>query len=164
MKKPHPTILILGIGNDILTDDGIGPVIVNKFAGDHFPDSISFQNVSLGGLELLDIMQDFDKVVIIDAIKTGQKPPGTVQLYSPDDFRETLHLSNLHDINFLTALELGKRTGMKVPGCIHIIAVEIVEDRVFSTSFSPEITKKLPLIFKEVEKILLDILSIKGNP
>ncbi len=153
------SVLVLGIGNDILSDDGIGPKLVNDLDKRRFPEQVTFQNASLGGLELLDLIRDYDSVVFVDAMKTGTRKPGTVYCFTPDDFEETLHLSNLHDINFLTALELGKRTGMKIPGHICIIAVEIVEDRVFSAAFSPEIREQYPKILREVQQVLDGLLA-----
>ncbi len=154
------SVLILGIGNEILTDDGIGPKLVQNLDKSRFPTHVSYQSVSLGGLELLEIMEDFDAVFIIDAIRTLKNDPGTVYCYTPDDFKETLHLSNLHDINFLTALELGRLTGMKVPSTITIIAIEIVEDREFSNFFSPVIQKRYPEILSKVQNMLEEFISV----
>ena len=154
MKKT----LILGIGNDILTDDGIGPKLVNDLQKKNYPDNIHFQNAFLGGLEILEIIQGFEQVIFIDAIITEKGIPGTVYHFTPYDFIETLHLSNLHDANFLTALELGKKMNMSIPSDIHIIAVEIVEDRVFSDQFSAEIEKKYSEIIESVKVLLHDIL------
>jgi len=158
MTCPEHTVLILGIGNEILTDDGIGPKLVQDLDKNRLPANIIYQNVSLGGLELLDIIQDFDTVLFIDAIKTGKNSPGSIHCFSPDDFKETLHLSNLHDINFLTALELGKQTGMRIPCSITIIAIEIEEDRVFSYSFSPIIQKLYPEILDKVQHLLEELI------
>ncbi len=152
---------MLGIGNEILTDDGIGPKLIHDLDKNQFPDHIVYQNASLGGLELLEIIKDFDTVFIIDAIRTLKNDPGTVYCYTPDDFKETLHLSNLHDINFLTALELGRRTGMKIPSSITIIAIEIEEDRVFSNSFSPVIQKCYPEILSTVQHMLEKLMPVR---
>jgi len=156
MKKNETegSTLILGVGNEILTDDGIGPKLVNDIDRERLPSGIDYLNTSLGGLEMLDLMCKYENVVLIDAMKTGILPPGSVHYYTPDDFRETLHLSNFHDINFLTALELGRRTGMSVPANIHIIAIEIIEDMVFDTQFSPEICERYPAILNKVEDLL----------
>jgi hydrogenase maturation protease len=156
--RADESVLVLGIGNEILTDDGIGPKLVNDLQKSRFSSKISFQNASLGGLELLDLIRDYDFVVFLDAIKTGSAKPGTVFCFTPYAFVETLHLSNLHDINFLTALELGKRTGMKIPGNIFIIAVEIIEDRVFCSALSDDIREKYPHILTEVQGLLEEIL------
>jgi hydrogenase maturation protease len=146
--------LILGIGNDILTDDGIGPKLVSDLQKENFPEYVHFQNAFLGGLEILEIIQGYEKVIFIDAIITEKGLPGTVYQFTPEDFKETLHLSNLHDANFLTALELGRKMNMSVPADIHIIAIEIIEDRVFSNQFSSEIQKQYPAIFQEVLLLL----------
>jgi hydrogenase maturation protease len=148
------SVLVLGVGNEILTDDGIGPRLVNSLNRGLLPEVVDYKNTSLGGLEMLDLICRYESVVLIDAMKTGIFPPGSVHCFTPDDFRETLHLSNLHDINFLTALELGRVTGMPVPANIYIIAIEIVEDMVFSSEFSPAIQKQYPEILRQVEDML----------
>jgi hydrogenase maturation protease len=146
--------LILGIGNDILTDDGIGPKLVLDLQKQEYADNIHFKNAFLGGLEILELIQGFKQVIFIDAIITEKGIPGTVYQFSPDDFKETLHLSNLHDANFLTALELGKKMNMTLPSDIHIIAIEIIEDRVFSDHFSPEIDNKYSGILESVKNLI----------
>lgn len=146
MKKT----LILGLGNDILTDDGIGPKIVLDLQTENFLKTINFQNVFIGGLEILELIEGYEKVIFIDAIVTEHGIPGTVYLFTPGDFKETLHLSNLHDANFLTALALGTKMGMNLPEDISIIAIEIIEDRVFSDKLSPEIAIKFPAIYNKV--------------
>jgi hydrogenase maturation protease len=142
--------LILGIGNDILTDDGIGPKLVNEIKSKRIFKDVDFLNVFLGGLDILELIQGYEKVIFIDAIITEDGVPGTVYHFKPADFKETLHLSNLHDANFLTALELGRKMGMQIPEDIHIIAIEIIEDRIFSDQFSPEIEIKFQGIFEKV--------------
>lgn len=165
MPAPATTvnsILVLGLGNEILTDDGIGPRIVHGIDKSSYSGNVVFESVSLGGLELLEIIRDYQLVIIVDAMKTGTIPIGEVACYKPQDFNNTLHLSNLHDIDFLTALELGRRTGMKIPCAIHIVAIEIAEDRVFSNDFSPEISAKYEDIRSKVEHIISDLIFRKS--
>lgn len=150
MKKS----LILGIGNDILTDDGIGPKLVNELKSRKSLTDFDLSTVFIGGLDILELIQGYEMVIFIDAIMTNGGTPGTVYHFNPEDFKETLHLSNLHDANFLTALELGKKTGLKIPEEIHIIAIEIIEDRIFSDQFSPEIEMKFPGIFETVLSLI----------
>ena len=157
MKK----ILVLGIGNEILTDDGIGPKLVEDLKKSDFPDHVKFQNAFIGGLEILEVIQGYAKVIFIDAIITKGGIPGTVYHFRPDDFRETLHLSNLHDVNFLTSLELGKKMNMSLPAEIHIIAVEVIEDRIFSDQFSPGISERYPQIQQTVSS-LIHMLTCPG--
>ncbi len=149
---------MLGIGNDILRDDGIGPRLVMDLEKREFPENVKFMTISLGGLETLELIKDFDRVIILDAIKTGTGKPGDIHRYSPADFKETLHLSNLHDINFLTSLELAKRLGIKIPEEIRIIAVEIVEDMEFGAEFTPELARRYPSILEKVYQELRSLI------
>ncbi len=150
--------LIIGIGNDILSDDGIGPKMINRLIAEgRFPKTEK-KNVFLGGLDILDLVRDYKKVVFIDAMKSMDGIPGTVYLFTPESFKETLHLSNFHDTSFLTALELGKQLKIPLPDKIYIIAIEIVEDLLFSDEFSPIIKSKQEDIYSEIQKLLSDIL------
>jgi hydrogenase maturation protease len=148
-------VLVLGIGNDILKDDGIGIKLVNDLRLMDFPAGIRFETTLLGGLETLEIIKGYDKVIIVDAIKTENGIPGEIRSYNPSFFRNTLHLSNLHDINFLTSLELAKKIGIDVTEDITIITIEILEDREFGITFSPEIEEKYPEILEKTRSLIL---------
>ena len=151
--------IVLGIGNEILTDDGIGPKVVNKLKKYYPIDGVEYENMTLGGLEVLEYIQDYDTVIFVDAIKTAKGIPGSVYLYTPKNFKETLHLSNLHDISFLSALKLGKKVGLKIPETILIFAVEIVEDLIFNEDFTPPIKKRFPEIILEIKNRIDEILN-----
>ncbi len=149
MKKK--SVLVVGIGNPILTDDSIGIRVVDDLkCSQDFPD-FEFRTMCVGGLEVLENVQGFDTAIFIDAIKTRGGVPGDVYYFSVEDFRETLHLSNLHDVSFVTALELGRTLGLKVPKNVHILAIEIVEDMVFSDQLTPEIDKRYGAIIDEIK-------------
>ena len=143
-------ILILGIGNEILKDDGIGPKLIKDLQKESFPKRICFKSSSMGGLEILEMIREFHTVLILDAIKTKEGKPGDVYYFNPSDFHETMHLSNLHDVNFITAIELAKKIKLSIPETIHIIAIEIVEDLEFGHSLSPELEEKYPEILERV--------------
>jgi len=156
-------ILVLGLGNDLLTDDGIGPKLIAQLQKTHPHEQLHYQSAFVGGLDILEIIKDYDQVVFIDAIKTRGGVPGSLYLFSPDDFRETLHLSNLHDIKFLTAIELGRKLSYKIPSTIDIIAIEIVEDSVYNDQFSPEIEKLFSVIHLKIGTYLLDKMNCKDS-
>jgi hydrogenase maturation protease len=148
-------ILVLGVGNEILMDDGIGPRLVNDLKELTTYDlrlttNIKFENLFIGGLGLLEYIQDYDIVIILDAIKTLNGVPGDVYYYTPDDFKETLHLSSFHDASFLTALKFGDKLGFNIPKKIHIIAVEIIEDRTFGKDFTQPLQDRYDEILNEV--------------
>ncbi|OGU60754.1 MAG: hypothetical protein A2V66_08935 [Ignavibacteria bacterium RBG_13_36_8] len=159
MNFNNNEILILGMGNDILMDDGIGPKLVKELQQMYPFDKVKYDTACVGGMEILEYIQGYQKVILIDAIKTKGGIPGTVYEFTPDDFKETLHLSNLHDISFLTALKFGGKIGMQIPEEIKIIAVEIIEDMTFGDEFTPELKKKYPAIFNEVSAIIKKMIA-----
>ena len=152
-------ILILGLGNEILTDDSIGPRLAREICAALDDPRIHFETAAIGGLELLELIRDYKKVIIIDAIKTLNGKPGDVYFMTPASFRETSNISNLHDISFLTALELAKTLEIPVPSEILIIAVEIVEDLVFSTELTPEVNVRYPEILKEAGEMVKELIG-----
>ena len=151
--------LILGLGNDILTDDGIGPRLVNDLAQVFHNPSVRFDIAGCGGLEIMEYIKGYKKVIFIDAIRTRNGKPGDVYYFLPSDFRETSHLSNLHDVYFLTALKLGNVLELDLPVDLHFIAVEIVEDMEFSEELTPQLMEKYPVIFDEVYKKVSELIK-----
>jgi len=152
-------ILVLGIGNDILTDDGIGPRLVTELEKEMDNDYLDFMTLASGGLEILEMIKDYKSVIIIDAIKTKNGIPGNIYYLTPSNFKETLHISSFHDVSFLTALRLADKLEMTIPERINIIAVEILEDLTFSSSFSKPIAEKYPQIFQEVQEKVLELIQ-----
>lgn len=150
-------ILIHGIGNEILSDDGIGPKLVKRLMCDFSQGGIDFETAFVGGLEILEYIQGYQTVIFIDAIRTKDGIPGTVYQLLPDDFNSTIHLSSVHDVSFITALDLGKKLELEMPRFIYIIAVEIVEDRIFNENFTAPIQAMYEKIYGEVKEIIKKI-------
>ena len=146
--------LVLGIGNEILTDDGIGIRLVDDLQCKQFPPGLIFEKGTVGGLEILEMIQGYQAVLFLDAIKTTGGKAGEIYHMVLSDFIDTLHLSNLHDVSFVQAIQLGKVLGFNLPGNLFIFAVEIVEDRVFSRNFTREIEDQYPVILEEAERFI----------
>jgi hydrogenase maturation protease len=152
-------ILVLGLGNEIMSDDGIGPRLIKDLTGMFDNPLLEFKTASCGGLEVMELLPGFETAVLIDAIHTRDGKPGDVYYFRPSDFRETSNLSNLHDLNFLTALRLARVLDLGIPSDLHIIAVEIYEDLVFGESLTPVLNKRYPEALTEVHGILEKILN-----
>lgn len=159
-------ILVLAMGNEILADDSIGPRILRDLKRLHPRLPVKFHCSALGGLEVLDLIRNFDHVLIIDSIKTGSGEIGDVYLFEPEAFMETQNLSSLHDISFLTAVELGYKLGIDMPAVIRIIAIEILENRVFTEELTPLLELRYPEILSEVSHFLIHdfIPSVEPKP
>lgn len=149
--------LVLGMGNDILMDDGIGPRLLHDIAPMLENPRLQFDVACCGGFEIMQVIKGFDKVLFIDAIRTKNGKPGDIYYFNPSDLQETLHHSSLHDVGFLTALHLGNSLDLHLPTDLHIVAIEIVEDMEFSEDLTPELQEKYPKIKKEVADLIEQI-------
>jgi hydrogenase maturation protease len=151
--------LILGLGNNILTDDGIGSRLVHDLELMIGDTDINYNSACCGGLEIIEYIKGYELVVFIDAIRTLKGNPGDVYYFIPSDFRETSHLSSLHDVSFLTALKLGDSLKLDLPTDLHIIGIEIIEDMEFSEDFTPPLKERYPGILQEVFELVKQIMS-----
>jgi hydrogenase maturation protease len=135
--------LLLGMGNPILCDDAVGVRLAGEFRGAlaHAPDLEILEECSVGGLNLLDVVSGYDRLLVLDSIRTAGGVPGDWYHFTAEALRETVHLTNIHDANLATALELGQAVGMPLPKLadIHIFAVEAKENRTFSARMTPEL-------------------------
>ncbi len=149
----------MGIGNDILMDDGIGPRMVEDLKENMPLPGVEYQTTTLGGLDILEFVEGYDWAVFIDAIKTKNGVPGSLYEFNTGDFKETLHLSNLHDISFLSAIELGRELEFTIPEMIRIFAIEIVEDQVFGEDFTPLVQERYESVRNEIHSRMQDLIN-----
>jgi hydrogenase maturation protease len=121
-KKP---VLVLGLGNDILSDDAVGLNVareIRKHLSD--ADGIEVQETSEMGLALLDFIVGFEDLVLVDAVQTGQSPPGF--LYELDDSQlKILPMVSPHFLGVGEIVALGRQLGLPVPRRIKIFAIEV---------------------------------------
>jgi hydrogenase maturation protease len=154
--------LLLGMGNPILCDDAVGVRLARDFKREleGFRELDFFEDCSVGGLNLLDIFTGYQRVVVLDSIRTTEGIPGDWYYFTAEALRETVHLTNLHDANFATAMELGRTLGLPLPRAkdIHIFVVEAKENQTFSEQMTPELETAYrcyaPGILGEIRKLL----------
>ena len=155
--------LLLGMGNPILRDDAIGIRLALIFQQHlaEVPGLEVIADCSLGGLNLLHLLEGFDRLIVIDSIQTREGTPGVWHQFSALKLRPTRNLGSIHDANFSTVLELGRRLGMNLPedGEIHIFAVEILDNRTFSECMSAPMEGCLPRLAEQILARIREILA-----
>ena len=149
--------LILGMGNPILTDDGVGIRVVREIEAKIDEGAATVLDASVSGLGLLDLLAGYDKAIIVDAIHTGgEAEPGEIMVLSPDSFEASRRLSCIHDVDFATALDLGKKLGIHLPQEIVIYAIEASDTTTFSEELTPEVEQAIPacveMVLEELQK------------
>lgn len=139
-QPPTPRTLVLGLGNPLLTDDGVGLRVAERLqaalAGRH---GVEVTVDYCGGLRLMERLVGYRRAIIIDAARRGA-PVGSVSILAADS-SSTRHSGSAHDVDLACALELGRRAGAELPGPddIRIVAIEAQEVEAFGESCTPEV-------------------------
>lgn len=142
-------ILVLGIGNLLLSDEGVGIHCIQKLEQDyHFPENVTLLDGGTAGMELLLPIATADQLIIIDAVKTGQ-PPGTLVRLDEADlpafFRRKLSPHQLGLSDLLAATYL---TGER-PDKVTLFGIVPINLQ-WGLTLTPEIAQQLPHLVNSV--------------
>ena len=146
--------LILGIGNSILSDDGVGFLVVERLKEAlKTRKDIAVKETSVSGLSLLDEITGYERLIIVDAIQTRDGKPGDIYRLSPADFKAG-RMAVIHDVGLFSALELARKLDIEVPREVVIFAIEAKDIATFSEKCSPEVEEAVP---QAVEMVLKEV-------
>jgi hydrogenase maturation protease len=145
---------VIGLGNELLTDDGLGIVALRKLA-ERLPDTpVTFQELSLGGLELLDHIVGFDRCIIIDAMATGKMPPGTIVRFTQTPGCQPTPISSSHQIDLNQVLALAQILRVQVPSAVAVYGIEAADITTFRQGLTPAVEQSVPTL---VDAICADL-------
>lgn len=149
-----PAITVLGIGNILLRDDGLGIRALEALRRDFsFPGNVTLID---GGTTIFHNMEIFaaaEKMIVFDAVKLDG-PPGTVYAFNPDEYRVKLpRKATSHDVGVLNTLSIMELIGKKPPEVI-IIGVQPKEYDTWSEELTPEVAAAIPeMVRRAVEQL-----------
>lgn len=147
-------VLILGMGNPILSDDGVGLIVAEALRG-----SLPGADVTTSamiGLGLLDEIVGYDAIFVIDAMTARSVEVGELRRIVPEGQGGTRHLFTSHGINFFELMELGALLNYDMPEVGGVYGIGIGEETDFGERLSPRLAGQLPAVTRA---ILADILS-----
>ena len=118
--------LVLGLGNPILGDDGIGWQVVAALRQMGLPPGVETDCLAVGGLRLMERLVGSDEAILVDAVSTGGAP-GSVIVVPLDDLppRAAGHVDSSHDASLPAALAAARALGADVPETVLVVGVEI---------------------------------------
>ncbi len=143
-------VLFLGIGNPILRDDAIGFIILEKIKECILSELFEFKTEAIGGWHILDIIKGFETVIIIDSIYNNNDEIGSVAKLDLEDFAAFVRPASPHDLNIITAIELGKKMGQKMPTRFIIFAININPQYFFGDEISEELKGNIEEIINTI--------------
>ena len=136
--------LVLCLGNEVLSDDSFGYKICQMLCGrpEPTPDTdIIFS--ALGGFNLIDLLKDRNRVLIVDSIISGQSSPGTLHFFEMGYYAPSKNLTCSHQINLPTAISLGRQLGCAIPDSIDVLAVEAEDIQTLGENLTPAVEAAL---------------------
>jgi hydrogenase maturation protease len=158
--------LIIGLGNPILGDDGVGWVVAEQVRAALLnpqspipdPQSIEVDTASLGGLSLMERLTDAQRVILVDAIFTGTVPVGTVSRFLLDELPNLSagHSASAHDTSLRNALQVGRDMHVPLPKDEDVTIVTVEAENVydFSQNLSPAVAAAVPLALQHVLELI----------
>jgi hydrogenase maturation protease len=152
-RKP---ILILGIGNILLKDEGIGVRVAEKMKEMQLPSDVEVMDGGVGGLNLLYCIEGRKKVIVVDTVKAGA-PPGTLFRFTDNDLgAKKGFIRSAHGIDFSDVVAIARFQGNKPE--IVFLGIE-PEELSASLELSPLIEKNIPILINLVMKEIGDSKS-----
>ena len=163
-KNTHPVVLVLGLGNPLRGDDGVGPRVVEELEDRVLPEAVQTLDGGTGGLDLLHLMEGWDRVIIIDAadlsgvgqLAPGQFAPGQFVRFTPDQ----VHLDgaderfSFHHAGLAEVLALARALDRPLPP---IVVFGVQPKSVgWGEGLSSEVEERLPALLNAILEVAIE--------
>lgn len=148
-------ILVLGVGNPLMRDEGVGPRTVEfMLEGFEFPESVEIMDAGTMGYMMLDVLRGRERLLVIDAMKDTGHDPGTVLLLSAEDIAPNTVLHSMHDLRVVDVLQAGALMGIEVETLCVGVQIESIEEWVME--LSEPVQNAIPMAATVAFEVLLD--------
>jgi len=147
--------LVIGLGNPILGDDGVGWKVAEEVSR-NLPGTVEVDTAALGGLSLMERLIGYERVIIVDSMETGQNPVGSVTVFPLASLSDPMagHSASTHDATLVVALRTAEQLGADIPKQVDIVAIEAKNVYDFSEELSPPVAAAVPLAVTKVLELL----------
>ena len=144
---PDRSVVILGVGNELMRDDGVGVHVVRRLREEWHDDRVELIEAGTAVVEAIDLVPSGAKVVVVDAA-SGGGAPGSTYRWRLDDVASERVVS-LHETSLPEAFAVARLGGSRLGGVL-IVGVEpaVVE---VGTELSPALTERLPAVLETVQ-------------
>ena len=144
-------ILILGVGNLLLKDEGVGIHVIRALENEELPPNVSLMDGGTGGLHLIAWIQDYDRMIMVDAT-LDDNPPGTIRLIRPRYATDFPPLMSAHEIGLRDMIEAMILTG-KLPD-IQLIVISAADISEVGMELTPVVEAAVPKVVELIRSCL----------
>ena len=145
-------IVVLGVGNILLKDEGVGVRVIEKLQGQYtLPENVRVVDGGTQGLWLLSTIQEADHLIVVDAVLGGDEP-GTIYRLTKDDLPKGLRVKqSAHDSDLVEALNLCALLEVE-PKSVVVVGIEPADIQPFGVDLTEKIAAK-------VDELVLRVLD-----
>ncbi len=153
-------IAVLCLGNALRRDDAVALRVADLLDAAPPPGAV-VRRTAVSGLYLLDELDGFDTAVVVDAVRTGNHPPGTVLSFPLEALRAPEGPSP-HSIGLPSALARARAAGAPVPSRIHVVAVEVQDMEHVGEGLTPAVAAAVAGAAEAVREAVAALLAGRG--
>jgi len=150
--ETRPPLLILGLGNPILTDDRVGHEVARALHARRPTGSASLVEACVGGMELLHVLEGWEQVLVLDAVEPGRLAPGEVAELSLEDLEQKQLAISPHVAGLGMCLRFGRTCGLRMPEQVRVFGIGVVDPYTFGERCTPPVEQALPGIVDAIER------------
>jgi hydrogenase maturation protease len=148
--------LVIGLGNPILGDDGVGWKVAEEVRKKTPADlCVDVECLSLGGISLMEHLIGYPRAILVDAFALDD-PIGSILILKLDDLPNysAYHTTSAHDTSLQNAIAMGKSLGAKLPNEVMVVGIATKRIHEFSEELSPPVAESVPLAAKFVLELI----------
>jgi len=148
-------ILVMGIGNYLMADEGVGVHVAQRLAKLSLPDTVDVVDGGTGGFHLLEYFENYSKIILVDATLDDQ-PAGTIRLIKPrfaSDFPKSM---STHDIGLKDMVSSLQLMGKAPEIFLFVVSIASVQDQGIELTNAAE--EKVPLIIENINSLIENLL------
>jgi hydrogenase maturation protease len=158
LRRSAMRTLVIGLGNPILTDDGVGIYTARRVSECLPPGAaVDVIEVAVGGITLMEHMVGYERVILIDALWAPEDQTGQVHIFDAGDLTETLNSRSTHDADLPTALRIGRALDAPLPTDQNIRVVAITANQVLDFGETP--TERVRAAIEPACAAVLELLA-----
>lgn len=144
--------IVLGLGNELLSDDAIGILIARRLQSELNGVADVIES-GLSGLALLDLLLGYDQAIIIDSVSTGMDPPGTITEMEPEDLGHVIapspHYTGLPEI-----ISIARELGLEFPDRVRIFAIKASDLETIGGGISAQVILSIEKVVRRIKELI----------
>jgi hydrogenase maturation protease len=148
-------IMVMGIGNPLMIDEGVGVRVIETMMSTlTFPDNVQLVDAGTMGMGILNLFQDCDYMLVVDAIDGTGELPGTIVRLAPEDIAPNQIMHSMHDLRFVDVLESAELMGTRPEA--ECVGIQIADMSHIEIGLTPDVEAAVPSAVEAVLSILAE--------